>query len=164
MPVAVPPLAPQLSPVLAPQFVPQAVPNAVPVKVPRPTPIAQPVKVPPLSGPRSPVPVGTAAPGGESPGTVTAGTSGQRPSIIVPLLGRQPAHALHVHRADETASRLTCLASGFGWRRTDDGTAEGRRVGLAPILYTTDMILHDLPANHPRHAECLIVVDRRYED
>jgi hypothetical protein len=32
------------------------------------------------------------------------------------------------------------------------------------VLYTPDMLMHDLPANHPRHAECLIVVDRRFED
>jgi len=92
------------------------------------------------------------------------GTLSTRPAIITPLPGRQLAHALPVHRASADASRLTCLASGFGWRKFDDGNGNTRRVGLAPVLYTSDMLLHDLPANHPRHAECLIVVDRRLED
>jgi hypothetical protein len=146
MPVAVPSQVPQ--PVSAPYLVPH--------QVPRPTPVRQPVKVPTTIVDRPSIPYLTV----QTPG----GTLSTRPAIITPLPGRQLAHALPVHRASADASRLTCLASGFGWRKFDDGNGNTRRVGLAPVLYTSDMLLHDLPANHPRHAECLIVVDRRLED
>jgi hypothetical protein len=131
-------------------------PYLVPHQVPRPTPIRQPVKVPTLIAAR---------PSGQPPtGQTPVGTPSTRPAIVTPLPGRQPVHALPVHRASADASRVTCLASGFGWRKFDDGNGNTRRVGLAPVLYTPDMLMHDLPANHPRHAECLIVVDRRFED
>jgi hypothetical protein len=174
-PVAVPPMVPQLvaqpslavptpnaiptpTPVAVPLQVPQAVsaPYLVPHQVPRPTPIRQPVKVLTLIAAR---------PSGQQPtGQTPVGTPSSRPAIVTPLPGRQPAHALPIHRASADAIRRTCLASGFGWRKLDDGNGNTRRAGLAPVLYTPDMLMHDLPANHPRHAECLIVVDRRFED
>jgi len=163
-PVATPALQqqpPQPRPMQVPQPVAQPslampTPYLVPHQVPRPTPIRQPVKVPTFIASR---------PSGQQPtGQTAVGTPSTRPAIVTPLPGRQPAHALPVHRASTDASRLTCLASGFGWRKFDDGNGNTRRVGLAPVLYTPDMLMHDLPANHPRLAECLIVVDRRLED
>ena len=174
-PVAVPSQVPQLvaqpglavptpnaiptpTPVAVPSQVPHAVsaPDLVPHQVPRPTPIRQPVKVPTFIAAR---------PSGQPPtGQAPVGTPSTRPAIVTPLPGRQPAHALPVYQAAADAGRLTCLASGFGWRKFDDSKGDTRRVGLAPVLYTPDMLMHDLPANHPRHAECLIVVDRRLED
>jgi len=157
-PMLVPQQVPTPTPQATPQQVPQAVsaPDLVPHQVPRPTPVRQPVKVPTFIAARPP----GQQPAGQTPG----GTPSSRPLIVTPLPGRQPAHALPVHRASADAGRLTCLASGFGWRKFDDGNGNTRRVGLAPVLYTPDMLMHDLPANHPRHAECLIVVDRRFED
>ena len=157
-PMLVPQQVPTPTPQATPPQVPQAVsaPDLVPHQVPRPTPVRQPVKVPTFIAARPP----GQQPAGQTPG----GTPSSRPLIVTPLPGRQPAHALPVHRASADAGRLTCLASGFGWRKFDDGNGNTRRVGLAPVLYTPDMLMHDLPANHPRHAECLIVVDRRFED
>ena len=149
VPQQVPTATPQAMPHQVPQLVAQ--PMQVPQQVPRPTPVRQPVKVSTMTVDRPTV---------QSPG----GTLSTRPSIVTPLPGRQPAHALPVHRTSADAAQVTCLASGFGWRQLDDGQGDVRRVGLAPVLYTPDMMLHDLPANHPRHAECLIVVDRRFED
>ena len=156
--VPTPNAIPTATPVAVPSQVPHAVsaPDLVPHQVPRPTPVRQPVKVPTFIAARPP----GQQPAGQTPG----GTPSSRPVIVTPLPGRQPAHALPVHRASADAGRLTCLASGFGWRKFDDGNGNTRRVGLAPVLYTPDMLMHDLPANHPRHAECLIVVDRRFED
>ena len=160
-PNAIPTPTPMAVPSQVPQLVAQPsqampTPYLVPHQVPRPTPVRQPVKVPTLIAAR---------PSGQQPtGQTPVGTPSSRPAIVTPLPGRQPAHALPVHRASADASRLTCLASGFGWRKSDDGNGNARRVGLAPVLYTPDMLMHDLPANHPRHAECLIVVDRRFED
>ena len=156
--VPTPNAIPTPTPVAVPSQVPHAVsaPDLVPHQVPRPTPVRQPVKVPTFIAARPP----GQQPAGQTPG----GTPSSRPVIVTPLPGRQPAHALPVHRASADAGRLTCLASGFGWRKFDDGNGNTRRVGLAPVLYTPDMLMHDLPANHPRHAECLIVVDRRFED
>jgi hypothetical protein len=157
-PMLVPQQVPTPTPQATPQQVPQAVsaPDLVPHQVPRPTPVRQPVKVPTFIAARPP---------GQQPASQTpSGTPSSRPVIVTPLPGRQPAHSLPVHRASADAGRLTCLASGFGWRKFDDGNGNTRRVGLAPVLYTPDMLMHDLPANHPRHAECLIVVDRRFED
>jgi hypothetical protein len=152
-PMAVPSQVPQ--PVAQPSLA-MPTPYLVPHQVPRPTPIRQPVKVPTFIATR---------PSGQQPtGQTPVGTPSTRPAIVTPLPGRQPAHALTVHRASADADRLTCLASGFGWRKLDDGKGNTSRVGLAPVLYTPDMMLHDLPANHPRQAECLIVVDRRFED
>jgi hypothetical protein len=157
-PMQVPQQVPTATPQAIPQQVPQLVaqPMQVPHQVPRPTPIRPPVKVPEIIASRPSV----QQPVVQTPG----GTLNPRPAIVTPLPGRQPAHALPVHRASADASRLTCLASGFGWRQFDDGNGNTRRVGLAPVLYTPDMLLQDLPANHPRHAECLVVVDRRFED
>jgi hypothetical protein len=152
-PVAVPSQVPQ--PVAQPSLA-MPTPYLVPHQVPRPTPIRQPVKVPTVVAARQP--------GQQPTGQTPVGTPSTRPAIVTPLPGRQPAHALPVYRASADAGRLTCLASGFGWRKFDDGKGNTRRVGLAPVLYTPDMLMHDLPANHPRHAECLIVVDRRLED
>ena len=159
-PMAVPQLAtpkvPQPQQVIEPQLVaqptaPQATPGAVPIKVPRPTPLAQPIMVP---GPSQTVPQRQA----------TSVPPIDRPAIVVPLPGRQPSHALPSQARSSGRDRITCLASGFGWRRVKTEDGEEKRVGLAPILYTPDMLLHDLPANHPRHAECIVIVDRRFED
>ena len=159
-PMAVPQLAtpkvPQPQTAIAPQLlaqptVPQATPGAVPIKVPRPTPLAQPIVVP---GPSQTVPQRQ----------VTSVPPIDRPAIVVPLPGRQPSHALPSQARSSGRDRITCLASGFGWRRVKTEDGEEKRVGLAPILYTPDMLLHDLPANHPRHAECIVIVDRRFED
>jgi hypothetical protein len=159
--VATPSMVPNAVPVAVPSLVPTTptsvpTPHLVPHQVPRPTPIRQPVQVPTIIAARP----SCQQPAGQTP----VGTPSTRPAIITSLPGRQPAHALPVHRASADAGRLTCLASGFGWRKLDDGNGNTRRVGLAPVLYTPDMLLHDLPANHPRQAECLIVVDRRFED
>ena len=83
---------------------------------------------------------------------------------VVPRPGRQVAHALPVYGVSDDAGRVTCPASGFGWRMTGEGEGVRRRTGLAPIPYTPETLLHDLPANHPRHADCLIAVERRLED
>ncbi len=81
--------------------------------------------------------------------------------VTVAQPGRQVAHA-SPRFANADASRVfLCAASGFGWRR-DQLQGDARRVGVSPWVRVSGELLRDLPVRHPRHADCLIVVERRF--
>lgn len=96
--------------------------------------------------------------------------SAQGIRMITVKPGRQPAHALpfaHVTtdaERRERRERIDCVASGFGWRYVTEEDGTTRLTGIPPPLRAADILLSDLPANGLRHAECLIMIKRRFAD
>ncbi|SIS87290.1 hypothetical protein SAMN05421759_1055 [Roseivivax lentus] len=159
-----------------PTPVPQAIPGQVPMAIPSPQPVAVPMQIPPITGQATP------------PGTalVTIQRPRPRPQIVVatpqsatqvrhapqpvvpPLAsqhitrstGRQAAHAEPRFASRDDGPPWSCIASGHGKRRSAAGD-ETATEGALRHAGSVDLMARDLPALHPRHADCLISVRRR---
>jgi hypothetical protein len=192
-PQATPSQVPQLVPQPTPQATPQAVPTPVPQRTPQATPSPVPQLVPqpiPQAQLQAPVPAIDAArvanvgsgviaiprPIPRIPGAAVADmTVGntipsvipERPAWTIGFVaaspGRQALNRLPTFRGPDGAL-VQCLAGGFGWRYATTAAGTVRLVGRLPILRTTSAIVRDVPANQIMSAECVVIVDRRFDE
>jgi hypothetical protein len=158
IPMAKPSKQPQGTPYhipsLQPQAIPQQVPQAKPGRVPQGTPVLLPR---PKPRPDVTKPVSTG-------GKTTHNVASTRPALskmhITSVPGRQALHDPPQFEAADGGRSWHCVASGHGQRRT----LNERRVSVSGALRhigSIDVLGRDLPALHPQHAECIILIRRR---
>jgi len=141
---------PQQVPQATPQRVPMAVPNAVPHLVPRPRP--RPVRtVDTVTRVVTPVQITHRE-------TPTVASVGQ--NLVTSRPGRQPLHAPPAFAAGDGDSQWHCMASGHGKRRGVNGE-EVEVAGTFVHAGFVESLARDVPARHPKHAECMISIRRK---
>ena len=127
-------VVPAMVPMLVPERVPQAIPQAIPQRVPTPAPkITHRPQVRPVGIGRE---------------------------LITATPGRQPLHNPPAFQGKAQGETWNCVASGHGKRKSVE---DGKVVSSGALRHvgSVDVLGQDLPALHPRHAHCIVLVKRR---
>ena len=133
---------PQRAQVIVPPMVPMLVPQRVPQAMPQPIPQLVPTQAPKITHRPQVRPVGIGR------------------ELITVNPGRQSLHNPPAFQGKAQSETWNCVASGHGKRKS---VKDGKVVSNGALRHvgSVDVLGQDLPALHPRHAHCIVLVKRR---
>ena len=133
---------PQRAQVVVPPMVPMLVPQRVPQAMPQPIPQLVPTQAPKITHRPQVRPVGIGR------------------ELITVNPGRQSLHNPPAFQGKAQSETWNCVASGHGKRKS---VKDGKVVSNGALRHvgSVDVLGQDLPALHPRHAHCIVLVKRR---